>query len=344
MEAAMIRPVKLGKLWILVFGACCFACTCSPEVELQRVLGISAQAPVFLGCKALSPTEIVFRFNVSVKAVSIYFDPPLDIASAEDGSTVRVTLNKAAGSGEKITTDLLVEDERRNTLNVLVPFRTRNDRLPAFLLTEVRTEYKNPRLEFTEIKTLTPGNLGALRLFAAVAGLAKPLFEFPPVEVKAGEYIVIHLRTLDEESVNETGNDLNVSGGEESIPEVRDFWIPLSAERLRNTDAVFFMDQDDQIVDAVMFSEVPGTSWAKKELSQAAELLGRQGAWLAGIPETVPGPDDAVNSSTTTPTRTICRDEDSADTNSAVDWYITTDRSATPGKRNNTNRYVPKQR
>ncbi|MDR2019216.1 MAG: hypothetical protein LBQ14_00445 [Treponema sp.] len=338
----MIRPNKLSRLRVLVFGACCFVCACSSEAELQRILGVSAQAPVFLGCKALSPTEIVFQFNTSVKAVSVYFDPPLDIASVENGSTVRVALNKAAGDGEKITTDLLVEDGRKNTLNVLVPFRTRNNRLPAFLLTEVRAEHASPKLEFTEIKTLTPGNLGALRLFAAIAGLAEPLFEFPPVEVEAGTYIVIHLRTLGEGNVDETGNDLNASRGEESIPGVRDFWIPLSAERLRSTDAVFFMDQDDQVIDAVMFSETPGTSWTKKELLQAAKLLGGQGAWLAGTPEAVPDSGDAVDSSATTPTRTICRDEDSADTNSAADWYIA--KGSTPGERNNTNRYVPKQR
>jgi hypothetical protein len=307
-------------------------------------LGTSAQAPVFLGCKALSPTEIVFRFSTPVQAVSAYFDPPLDIASVENGSTVRVVLNRAAGDGEKITADLLVEDGQKNTLNVLVPFRTRNARLPAFLLTEVRTQYSNPKLEFTEIRTLTPGNLGALRLFAAIAGLDKPLFEFPPVEVGAGEYIVIHLRTLKEGSVNETGDDLNASQGDESIPGVREFWIPLSEERLRDTDAVFFMDQDDQVIDAVMFSETPGTSWAKEGLLQGAELLGRQGAWLAGTPWAVPSPGDAVDSSAASPTRTICRDENAADTNSAADWYITVDRGATSGKQNNTNRYVPKQR
>ncbi|MDR2185947.1 MAG: hypothetical protein LBO80_09855 [Treponema sp.] len=338
----MIRSIELSGLWVLVFGACCFACTCSPEAELQQVLGISAQAPVFLGCKALSPTEIVFHFSASVKAASVYFDPPLDIVSVEDGSTVRVTLGRAAGDGEKITADLLVEDGRKNTLNVLVSLRTRNPRLPALLLTEVRAEHRNPRLEFVEIKTLAPGNLGALRLFAAVAGLAEPLFEFPPVEAGAGEYIVIHLRTPDAGSVDETGDDLNASQGSESIPEVRDFWIPLSAERLRNTDAVFFMDQDDQIADAVMFSETPGESWAKEGLLRAAELLGRRGAWLAGVPEAVPGPGDAVNSGAATPVRTICRDEASADTNSAADWYIAA--SGTPGKRNNADRYAPKQR
>jgi hypothetical protein len=153
---------------------------------------------------------------------------------------------------------------------------------------------------------------------------------------------VIHLRTLDEGSVNETGKDLDASQGEESIPGARDFWIPLSEERLRKTDAVFFKDQDDQVIDAVMITEAPGTSWAKEGLSQAAELLGRQGAWLAGTSGTSPSPDDAVSSAGTSPTRTICRDEASADTNRAADWYIVATSGATPGKPNSTNRYIPK--
>jgi hypothetical protein len=308
---------------------------------MRQILGSGAQAPVFLGAKALSPGEIAFRFNTPVKAVSVNFDPPLDIASVEDGSTVRIVLDRAAGAGERITADLLVEDEGGNTLNVLVPFRTRNPRLPAVLLTEIRTVYSKPKLEFVEIKVLAPGNLGALRLFAALAGLAEPLFEFPPVEVKAGDYVVIHLRTLDEGSVNETGDDLNASRGEEAVSNVRDLWIPLSEERLRDTDAVFLMDQDDKVVDAVMFSEVQGTSWAKEGLLRAAELLGGQGAWLAASPGTVPEPGDAVPSAGTASTRTICR-EGVSDTGSAADWYIAATSSATPGKPNSANRYVPK--
>jgi hypothetical protein len=230
---------------------------------------------------------------------------------------------------------MLVEDSHRNTLNLLVPFRTKNDRLPSFMITELRTEYAKPKAEFVELKTLSPGNLGALRLFIASNG-DKPVFEFPPVAVDAEEYLVIHLRSLEEGILNETGTDRGASPGTEAFPESRDFWVPDTKEKLRKTDVVFFMDQDDQILDGVILSENSDTPWAKAELAEAANLVNSQGAWLPS-----PNPQNAVLSKGTTVTRSISRNETAPDRNSAEDWYITATSGVTPGKANTRKRYVP---
>jgi alcohol dehydrogenase class IV len=66
-----------------------------------------------------------------------------------------------------VSTDILVEDKNKNTLNVLISFRTRNDRMPEVVINEIRTAYSNPRVEFIELKTTSAGNLGGMRLFAA---------------------------------------------------------------------------------------------------------------------------------------------------------------------------------
>ncbi|MDR2109861.1 MAG: hypothetical protein LBP32_00990 [Spirochaetaceae bacterium] len=330
-------------LWGALFSVlCCFICTCSTESALQ-VLGVNTEAPVFLTCKAVSSTEINFQFSSSVKVSSMRFDPPLEVVSVTEGDLVRVTLGRETNGGERVVADILVEDPQGNTLNVLIPFRTRNDRMPAFLLTEVRTEYSKPKVEFVEVKILSPGNLGALRVFVASNSMDEPLFEFPPAEVAAGEYVVLHFRSLEQGNIDETGTDLNASGGEEALAEIRDFWVPVTAELLRKTDAVLFLDQDDQVIDAVMFSESPDDWWEKEGLVQAAELLGRQRAWLPAEENAgqIPGPRDGVSSTGTTPTRTICRNG-TTDNNLAADWYIVTDRSATPGKPNIATPYVPK--
>jgi hypothetical protein len=314
------------------------ACTCSTDQALQKILGVSTETPVFLGVKALSARVIRFDFSKPVTVSSLNFDPPLAIQSIGDdpATAVVVNLTEAMGGGERFLADLLVEDELKNTLGVLIPFSSRNERIPGLLITELRTEYAKPKVEFVEIKTLSAGNLGAIRLFTAGTSMTEPVFEFPPVEVAAGEYLVLHLRTLDPASVNETGDDLGLSPGTEAFPDTRDFWVPEALKRLRKTDAVLLLDQDDTVIDGVLLSENSGNAWAKEGLNQAAELLAAQKAWLSSRPQ------DAVITKGTTGTRTICRDEAAAVTNSAADWYITATSQASPGKPNSNKRYEPK--
>jgi hypothetical protein len=47
-----------------------------------------------------------------------------------------VTLQDPPPGGERILADILVEDKDGNTLNVLVPFRSRNENFPSFIITE----------------------------------------------------------------------------------------------------------------------------------------------------------------------------------------------------------------
>jgi hypothetical protein len=342
-----MSKIKTFISWGIVLQILFGACSCSTEQAIQKVLGASAETPVFLGVKALSPQEIQFEFSKSVTVRSLNFAPTLDVLSISDGQSGRessalVSLTEAMQGGAQLVADLLVEDELGNTLGVLIPFRARNDRIPRVQITELRTEYANPKVEFVEIKTLSAGNLGALRLFIAGTGMAEPVFEFPPAEVAAGEYLVVHLRTLDPASVNETGNDLALSAGTEALPDARDFWVPEAVKRLRKTDAVLLLDQSDQVLDGALLSENPDNAWAKEDLDRAAKLLAAQGAWKDPAGGRSLSPREAIPTKGATATRTICRDEAAADTDSAADWHIVATSQATPGKPNSDKRYEPK--
>jgi hypothetical protein len=309
------------------------ACAFSSEQALQKVLGVSAEAPVFLGVQALSSRELSFEFSKPVSLASLHFDPSLETESVEEGTAVNIILKSPMGAGERFTADILVEDQHGNTLDVLVPFRSKNDRIPRLLITELRTEYSNSnsnfKAEFVELKTLEAGNLGALRVFIAGTGMRDPIYEFPPVEVAAGEYIVLYLRTPETGAV--------------SSSEYRDFWVPGAVKRLRKTDAVLIMDQNDGILDGVLLSETAGPAWAKDDLVKAAELFAAGKAWVNAGPgkSDPPTPADAVITKGATTTRTVCRDETAANSKSAADWYITATSKASPGKPNNPERYQP---
>jgi hypothetical protein len=320
-----MKKIKLFLAGLAALAACSLAaCSCSTETALQRLLGTSAMTPVFYGCKTPAEGEVEFFFSSAVKVVSAYFDPPMETELKGEGETVAFGFQPSLPGGSKISADILVEDEDKNTLNVLVSFRTRNNRMPQLVINEIRAAYSKPKVEFIELKTQSPGNLGALRLFATY-DKEDAIFEFPPVEVKAGEYIVVHTRSIEAGLVDETGTRLNESGGTDASSG-RDFWIP-GALKIHSANAIYVMDQDDRIIDGVLLSN-SNYKW-KDPVTAAAALLARQEAWS--------GPDDSFNSDGNTATRTICRT--GADTNSAADWYITVTSGATPGRANNPGRY-----
>jgi hypothetical protein len=331
-------------LYLFVAGMClafCAVCSCTTGIGgnlAGRIIGSKSESPVFLSCQAVSETEIDFRFSLPVKIVSLNFSPPITVDEVENGKTVRVIFSDGPGVGERLTADLLAEDGNGNTINVLVPFLTRNNRIPSLLINEIRTENAKPKYEFIELKILQAGNLGALRLFIAGNFKAPLVYEFPPVEVAADEYITLHLRTTEETNRDELGKNLEESGGADSSPTGRDLWIPGSTKMLHKTDVIYLLDQDDRVIDSVLLSEKADSWWGKDYFAEAAELLFKAGVWKSPDGE-ICSPAHAVPSSRTTPTRTICRDETlKTYSGTAADWYITASSGATPGKTNSPKR------
>jgi len=321
----------------------CAVCACSTgeaaavTAAASQILGSRSQAPVFLACKAVSGTEIEFQFSQPVKVVSVNFSPPLEVEELDEGEIVRVRVAEGLVPGSKLTADLLAMDKNGNTINVLVPLRTRNERIPALLINELRTEYSKPKAEFIEFKMLEAGNLAAVRVFIAGNNKAPLVYEFSSLEVTAGEYILLHLRTTQDANCDEYGSSKDESGGSEAVAGVRDLWIPGNAKLLRKTDAVYVLDQDDNVIDAVMLADSQDSSWNKDYLTAAAEFLHEKGAWKSADEE-IPAPKDAVNSSGGTATRSISRDETVPDSDTAADWYVTATSGNTPGKPNNPKR------
>ena len=335
---------KRALLSLMVYSVC----SCSTEAVIQQILGINSESPEFLDCRPVSDREIVFRFSMPVKLVTLVFDPPIETGLVEEGREIKVTFAQALDEGVKITADILVEDGDRNSLNVIVPFRTRNDRMPPVVFNELRFDSSGSKVEYVELKALGSGNLGALRLYIAHQSLSVPFFEFPPAEVKANEYIVLHTRTVEEGCLDETGGNLTLSKGVDAQNDARDFWIPGSKKYVHNTNGFWLLDQDDRILDALLVCETADLSGVSAALTKtfgaAAAFLGEKKAWLPLSGESapalwVPSSADAVITKGTTNTRTLCRDETIPPSPRAGNWYITATSSATPGKPNNPKRY-----
>jgi len=336
------------KNYFLLLGVCILLGSCStPETPTtaQPQQGGSSSALLYLNCRAVSQDEIEFVFSQPVTIKYLNFEPKLEIASMEDGSTVKVKLKEKVELGILITADLLAEDDKKNTISVTDSFRTRNDRIPKLVINELCTENgtsTNKRTEFIELKMKSDGNLGAIRLFILgnTSVTKETIYEFLPCEVKKNQYVTLHLRTLEESCKDEYGGNISESGGANSSETAWDFWIP-GDKKLMQTAAttVYLLDQDNNVLDAVMISENPDSWWAKDYFAEAAAFLFNSGAWKSpdGV---ICSPADAVASGKTTNTRTICRDETVENTKTSADWYITDTSNASPGKQNSIKRYL----
>jgi hypothetical protein len=159
---------------------------------------------------------------------------------------------------------------------------------------------------------------------------------FPPVEAAAGERLVVHLRTLDPASRDETGG-LADSAGVEASPDARDFWVAGAVERLRRSDAVWLAGPGGDWLDAVLFSEAAEGEWKTEALAEAAAAAAVAGAWKTADGQP-PRPADAASSAGTTVTRSLCRS--GGDTDGPADWYVAASGGATPGAPNKAGRYL----
>jgi len=330
------------KNYFFLMVVCIVLGSCSTgDVSIARMLGGSSQALVFLSCKAISEDELKFEFSKAVTVKNISFSPELPVASVENGSAVIVKLAKNTEPGAPFTVDILAEDEKRNSINVIDSFRSRNNRMPKLQINELCTEASKEKTEFIELKMKSGGNLGAMRVVILGNSTAskRTVYEFMPIEVRKDDYVVIHLRTVEESCVDEYNGSIGASGSKNSSPSAWDFYMPGNTKLMQKAaTTVYVLDQDDNVLDAVMISDKTDSSWAKDYHTEAAEFLFNQDAWKSADGN-ICFPAGAISSAGTTNTRTICRDETAADTNTAADWYITATSSATPGKINSNKRY-----
>jgi hypothetical protein len=337
----------------LIAAAVAVFVSCTNDSAINKVLGAGTEAPVYISHKVTSGREVDFEFSVPVKIVEAKVrndsaagsEVPLEPFKEDYDTTVPLCFSEDNSGGDKVTADIVVEDAEDNSLDVLVSFRTRNDNLPELMINEIRTTYTSKESsEFIELFAKTSGNLGALRLFSAYTSTETPIYEFPSVEVAAGEYITLHLRTLEgDTAVDELGNDLSLSKAKrasDTKDNARDLWLAVSEKRIDDkADVIYLLDQDDNILDMVVLA-VDAEKWDK--FTKAAEPL-KRGAWRGRDGQTLQAVSfaDVVNSTGLTMTRTLCRNEAAADSNTAADWYVCNDKGASPGAKNSEKRYDP---
>lgn len=240
----------------------------------------------------------------------------------------------------------IAHDQQGNSLLFQVPFYGFNRNVAGVVLSEVSSEYDKPKVEFIELYVHRSGNLAGIELCSVNKNFE---YVFPAVEVAAGEYIVLHMRTLEEESghVDELDNNLSASTASDSCAEVRDLWISSTSEIIGTSDVLVLRERaKGKLMDALLYISPKVSDTSKKKILPAGEDVIAEGGWIAGEDG-----DSWLSSDGITLTRTLSR-QNIAEIQrmaeegltipvpSKEDWFVVATSCATPGLPNSTTKYT----
>lgn len=303
--------------------------------------------PVLEEVQPVTPNTVGMRFSRPVELVTAVFDPPLTLErSRSEGETLLVDTRETLLAGAEYWMDALVEDDSGNIASVLVSFYGRNDRLPAVLINEIVVKGSGNNPDFAELRVFEDGNLGGMTLYNGSPGRWTTRKVFPEMEVEADDYVIVHFRPQNiPEEVDET-EDKTASGGLRSHPEAWDLWVP-DGSGLPTTSGGLTLTEfpDGPVMDAILYSDRTYDATSDRrgfgtvaQMEIFDDVVARGGWEIAGA---FPVPDDGVDPSLSTATRSINRDRNATNTNTRVDWHIVPTRGATPGTENSEERYEP---
>lgn len=317
----------------------------------------TARVPKLVSINIIDGTHITLVFsdsavlrNVAVGAVQgggdMLTEPfteeiPCSAAPDESGTVHTIRLANATQNGVTYAIRGTVASADNSTLMFGSFFSGFNDNVPRMVLSEVQTEYSssNKKCEYIELYIQSDGNLGGVCLYSASDG-DDSTYEFPPIEVKAGEFVVVHFRKIEENCIDETGTDLSLSAGQNTSPAARDLWVDNQKARLAKTNVILLEERKNgTVLDALLLGESKKTDWPKAEYEYAAARAAACGAWLGGS-----GFESALISDRLTTTRTASRQGDlqTAQAGGKENWLVTATGTASPGKPNSDKPYIDK--
>ncbi len=245
--------------------------------------------------------SFLVRFNKSVSCKEAFFwrtetgEETNLVASVQDeGKSLVFTSPVPMQTGAEYTFSGIVQDGAGNTLTITVPFSGYNGRVPRIAISEVhiansKTAKNKWKAEYAELLVLTDGNLSGLELVCTGSCSSKKedagIYKFPPVEVKAGEYITVHLcKNESYTGMNDDEEDnLSLSKSPDSSSLALDLWANNESSVTKTSDALLVQNSADScILDAVLFVQESSSGKRTEWKTGTKEWLGAieaSGVW-----------------------------------------------------------------
>ena len=252
---------------------------------------------------------------------------------------------EALTPGRACTVPLSVEDKSGNSNNFIIRFWGWNPELPGLLINEFNPEGSGNNPDTIELYCINDGNCAGITLHYGTAEHSEYRYILPDLEMKQGEFLLIHCRPEGlAEELNET-NLKDESGGKLASDLAWDLWLPEdSGLSGSNGILTLYKSPMGEMLDAVIYSdrepdpEDDLLGWTSRTFDAAADLF-ESGDWLFSSEDI--SPLEAVRSEYTTGTRSLCRSSSSFDSDSAADWHTVPTGGKTFGEINSDDVYVP---
>lgn len=340
----------------LVTGSNTVSVSCSEKIVLDNIM-----------IHEIDGDESIEEFVTEGSSEEDCFAVANVISYSEDGKSAEIELSEEMLVGKSYVFSGVVYDITGNSLEFCQKFDGYNANPARMIFNEVRTSYNKSKsaVEFIEFYVLKSGNTFGLEYVSAANGEGKK-YVFPAIEVKQGEYVVLHgkiLEGMEESALDELDDELTISYAAESCDTARDLWRPGTDKIASNNDVLILRDSVSlEIKDALLLSQSGKISWQKKAMSDYAAKAFSLGIWQGGsLPENAVCTDSmsssaiyrSVSRQNTLEIREWYASQESAPqyiSTCASDWIVTEKKTvskkiisgSTPGYENSTNPYVPK--
>ncbi|TVQ96799.1 MAG: hypothetical protein EA403_15680 [Spirochaetaceae bacterium] len=339
-RGASAGPV-LAFIAVVVFATA--GCT-----QLQDfATGVDITPPRFVGLEVLDEHTVEVLFDKPAEADHVGVSPSLgDLAITSTANRLVIVSEEATSIGAEYLLEGSVEDASGNSLRFLVRFYGHNPRLPRMLINELNPRGSGNNPESVELFAVTAGNLGGVTLSNGSPADWDSRMILPAVEIEEGDYVLVHFRPQGiPEEVDETTRR-DESGGRNSRDTAWDFWVREGGGLPTNNGVITLSSRPGgPIMDAVLYTNRTSASderylgFGSTRMLERVRTVVDAGQWE--IDGEHPRPEDLVDVTLSTATRSLNRSSDSRDTNSRHDWHVVPTRGLTFGAPNSDERHQP---
>ena len=310
---AVLVAVAISVL-ILLMG-------CSQNVDVSEVFnafsGKDDKAPVLLGACSESSATVRLDFSEPVKLYGSYVGK---YSARSDGKSIYIVLPSELEPGIQTQISGRVRDYAGNTCAFSIQVWGMNPRLPKILINEFTTKGTDKSPDRTELRILGDGNLNGMVLYNGIPDDWDARIIFPDMEVRKNDLVVIWW-TEESPQTEEASSVINICAS--------------CADGLSSNNGTLVLCDTPSIgatvIDAVIYSNFSSSyqGFGTKGALQRAQWVLDCGTWSG----------DAIDSTSSTATRSVSRFQDGRDTDSEGDWYITVTGGSTFGTDNTSEPY-----
>ena len=266
---------------------CGMSASCKISPEGITILETDYSTPKLVNIQISNPKEIYIEFDkeIILKQLEITSENnpeekfSVDVKDLEKNQVFSIVCENQFSFLDNYEIFGVVEDEKYNTLTFSSVLTGFNENVPKIAISELRTYYQKPKLEFIELVAQSSGNLAGMIL--EVYYKEKPFeFVFPPVEVQKGDFIIIHGRTMDETCINES-SDFSEATYKDAVSDALDFWLDSTSKVIGNSGAILLRNRKNgKPVEALLYTEPSKEDWGTSYIKEAAQEAIDAGVWV----------------------------------------------------------------